>query len=327
MDAVTWNDALEIVIFWAGIYAVLRSLHGTRGLGMLKGGVGFVVGMYLVVKLIMPEVNINLERLTYLLESLATAALLAGVVIFQPEVRRGLTRLGERPAWLVGRTTSTSVSPIVEAAGRMSRRRIGALMVIERSIGIGSIIDSGVTLSADVSAQLLESVFYPNAPLHDGAVVIRGGAIVAASCLLPLSDDPDLGPEVGTRHRAAVGLSEECDALAVVVSEQTGRISIAYRGCLRPMRDIRELEASLAAILSGSEPEWVVDRAETLRRRQEQQQYAYDEELAKTAILHVEGARPDRLRDRDSTSLGVATDDKTRLGGPGEMGRGARSAG
>ena len=297
MGAGIWNEVLEILIFWVGIYVVLRSLRGTRGLGILKGGVGFIVAIYLFSKLLMPKFGVHLEKLTFLFESLATAALIAFVIIFQPEVRRGLTRLGERPSWLVGRAASPSVSPIVEAAGRMSRRRIGALMAIERSIGIGSIIDSGVPLSAEVSAPLLESIFYPNAPLHDGSVVIRGNGIVAASCLLPLSDDPTLGPEVGTRHRAAVGLSEECDAVAVVVSEQTGRISLAYRGALRPMRDTRELESTLDEILGGNEPDWAIELEESKADDDEEarskevgdaEDDVGEEETVKAPVLHVE---------------------------------------
>ncbi len=251
-----WRDALEILVFWFGIYGILRFLKGTRGLGILKGGFGVVVGLYVISKALENQLGITLPRFNYLIESLVTVALVAFVVIFQPELRRGLTRLGEKPlAWFGARGMSQSVSPIVEAAGRLSKRRIGALVVLERSVGVSTIVENGVPVNAEVTATMLESIFYPNAPLHDGAVVIRGDRIVAACCLLPLSDSPRLGPEVGTRHRAAVGLSEETDCLCVVVSEQTGRMSIAHHGILRPTRDTRDLEEWINRILGGADLE------------------------------------------------------------------------
>lgn len=254
MNTFGWIDLLEVLIFWAGIYLILRSLRGTRGLGILKGGVGFILGLYLASSILESQFGIDLSRMNFLLDKLVTVALIAFMIIFQPELRRGLTRMGERPfSWLTGPAAGRSVSPIAEAAGHMSRRRIGALIVIERSVGISGIIESGVPLSAEVTAPLLESIFYPNAPLHDGAVVVRGSRVVAASCLLPLSDSPDLGPEVGTRHRAAVGLTEETDAMVLVVSEQTGRISLAHYGKIHPLRDTRDLESSINEILTGGQ--------------------------------------------------------------------------
>ncbi|MFH0945106.1 MAG: diadenylate cyclase CdaA [Planctomycetota bacterium] len=249
-----WNSAFEILIFWIGIYLILRNLGGTRGLGILKGGVGFILALYLVSKILESQSGIVFPRLNFAIENLVTVALIGFVIIFQPELRRGLTRLGQKPfSWLSGSSAVQSISPIAEAAGHMSRRRIGALIVVERNVGIGGIIESGVPLAADVSAPLLESIFYPNAPLHDGAVVVRGNRVVAASCLLPLSDSPELGPEVGTRHRAAVGLTEETDALVVVVSEQSGRISLCYQGEIAAMRDTRDLEMTVNIVLEGGQ--------------------------------------------------------------------------
>lgn len=252
MPGSVWPDLLEIALLWMGIYVLLRSLRGTRGLGVLRGSVGIIVFLYVVGR-VLAQVGFPLDRLVFLIESLVTVALTGLIVLFQPELRRGLTRLGERPlSWVSGPVVGTeSVSPIAKAAGNMSRRRIGALVVIERSVGISGIVESGVPLSADVSAPLLESIFYPNAPMHDGAVVVRGSRVVAAKCLLPLSDTTDLGAELGTRHRAAVGVTEETDAIVVVVSEQTGRISVAHHGRIRPMRDTRELESAISTILGG----------------------------------------------------------------------------
>lgn len=306
---VSANDILELLFFWAGFYAVLRSLRGTRGLGILKGSVGFLLALYLFSKLLMPQLDVSLDRVTFVLESLITVTLIALVIIFQPEVRRGLTRLGERPLSLFsGRSAAASSSlqvlaPIVDAAGRLSRRRIGALMVMERATGIGSVTDSGVPLSADVSSPLIQSIFYPKTPLHDGALVIRGGTIVAGSCLLPLTENPNLGPEVGTRHRAAVGLTEECDGAVIVVSEQTGRISVAFLGTIHSMRDTRDLEATLHQILDGEIPEWAVQRESVLQRTdadetQSLETRAGDEDDVKTQVLQVDPPAASKKDDR-----------------------------
>lgn len=256
MPGIRWPDLVELGLLWAGVYLVLRSLRGTRGLGILKGTVGVVAFLYVLGRA-MALFGFPLARITFLIENLVTVGLLGFVILFQPELRRALTRLGEQPwAWLSGERAMVSISPIVEAASRMSRRRIGALIVIERRQPLGSIVETGVPLDAEVSAPLLESIFYPNGPLHDGAVVVRGDRIIAASCLLPLSDAPDLsqelGREAGTRHRAALGMAEDSDAVVVVVSEQTGRISLAHDGRLEPLRDARDLERRLAELLQQS---------------------------------------------------------------------------
>jgi len=259
MSGFEWYSAVEILIFWIGVYGVLRFLKGTRGLGVLKGTVGFVLVLYIVSEVLIRYFNVQLARLDFVVGQVVTIGLIAFVIIFQPELRRALIRLGEKPfSWMSTREASRSVSPIAEACGRLSRRRIGALIVMERNVGITGIIESGVPLSAEVTAPLLESIFYPNAPLHDGAVVVRGDRVVAACCLLPLSDNPALESDVGTRHRAAVGLSEETDALVVVVSEQTGRISLAYHGVLQAVRDTREIEATVNRIMDGAELEGYV---------------------------------------------------------------------
>lgn len=259
MPVFAWRDAIELLIFWIGVYVVLRSLKGTRGIGVLKGTATFVLLLYVASKGLDQYLGISLSRLTFLIESLAPLALVAFVVIFQPEVRRGLTRLGERPfSFLSGRgADKPAAQHIADACSRMARRRRGALIVIERSVGFRTMQESGVTLSAEISGPLIEAIFEPSGPLHDGALVIRGNTIVAASCLLPLTDNPDLDLQLGTRHRAAVGLAEETDALVVVVSEETGRISVAYRGRLRTMKDAKELFSTLVLVLEGGEPEWV----------------------------------------------------------------------
>jgi diadenylate cyclase len=264
------RDVIELLIFWIGIYMVLRALKGTRGLGVLKGTVTIVTLLYVSSKVLEAALGVSLGRLTFLIEALAPYALVAFVVVFQPEVRRVLTRLGERPfGFLGGRSGQAGVAQqIADACGRMARRRRGALIVIERGIGFRSILESGQAISAEMSGPLLEAIFEPSGPLHDGALVVRGNTIVAASCLLPLSDDPDLDPQHGTRHRAALGLSEETDALVVVVSEETGRMSVAYRGRLRAMRDTKDLLATINSILDGMEPGWATEGAQTAGERE-----------------------------------------------------------
>ncbi len=317
MVEIGWRDALEILIFWFGIYGILRFLSGTRGLGILKGGFGVVVALYVVSKALETQLGITLPRFNYLIESLVTVALIAFVIIFQPELRRGLTRLGEKPfAWFGTRVMSQTVSPIVEAAGRLSKRRIGALIVLERGVGIGTIVENGVPVNAEVTATMLESIFYPNAPLHDGAAVIRGDRIVAACCLLPLSDSPVLGPEVGTRHRAATGLSEETDCLCIVVSEHTGRISIAHHGVLRPVRDTRELEEWIGRILGGAEldpptssPATVFASKTSIFRRSE-----VESGLEKTRLASMSPATP-VPSDPAARTAGAAAKDEPGSGG------------
>jgi len=314
MIAFGWNNVLEILIFWIGIFLILRSLKGTRGLGILKGGIGVILGLYLASKIVELQSGIALSRLNFAIENLVTVALIGFVIIFQPELRRGLTRLGQKPfSWLSGKGAGQSVSPIVEAAGHMSRRRIGALVVIERNVGISGIIESGVPVSAEVSAPILEAIFYPNAPLHDGAVIVRGNRIVSASCLLPLSDSPSLGPEVGTRHRAAVGLTEETDALVVVVSEQTGRISLCHEGVIQAMRDTRDLEATINNVLEGGQlDESARDRTAELREQRSESRTGSFQRSSGQAETE---AVPDR-KGGERAGLGAAGDSKVRIEPP-----------
>jgi diadenylate cyclase len=179
-------------------------------------------------------------------EGFLTATILALVVVFQPEIRRGLTRLGE-----VGffSKPDLNLSPIVQGAVRLARKRIGAIVVIEGTVGLASFMEGAEKINAEVNVSLLESIFHPRSPLHDGALLVRGNRIVAAGCLLPLSEQADLPTEMGTRHRAALGITEESDCVAVVVSEETGKIRLAHRGRFKEPRDGHELEDYLSEII------------------------------------------------------------------------------
>jgi diadenylate cyclase len=224
-----WRQGIEILVLWILIYAVLKFLRGTRGAGILKG-LGVVVAMGLIAVLFLArflELNV--------IATIATEAValfsFALLVIFQPEVRRALVRLGQSPLFgFFARSHKEVTNQIVDAVTTMSREKIGALIAIEREVGLRSYAEGGVRLDAEVSASLLVTLFQPRTPLHDGAVIVQGGRVVAAGCLFPLTENVDVGSGLGTRHRAAIGVTEDSDALAIVVSEETGNLAIALKG-------------------------------------------------------------------------------------------------
>jgi uncharacterized protein (TIGR00159 family) len=252
-----FEAAVEIAIFALVFYLILRFLHGTRGLGIMKGVLALVAVLLLALLFFQWEGeeagSFTLPRIRLVADTVLTVTILALVVVFQPEIRRGLSRLGE-----VGFLSKPdlTLSPIVLGAVRLARKRIGAIIMIEGTVGLGTFTEGSEKLNAEINVALLESLFHPNSPLHDGAVLVRGNRIVAAGCLLPLSEQTDLPVEFGTRHRAALGATEETDAVCVVVSEETGKIRLAYRGRFREPKDGHELEDMLSAIIyaeSGEE--------------------------------------------------------------------------
>ena len=257
-----WEKGVEILLIAAVIYALLLMLRSTRGAGMLRG-LAVLVGFAVVLSGVR---YLGLLRITWLLERLFAISAVALVVIFQPELRRMLVRLGQT-RWLgfMGRPRSVALSEVISAVASMSKRKIGALIAIEREVGLRQVIEGGTRLNSEITSELLGSIFYPNAPLHDGGVVIRINRVAAAGCLFPLSENPKLQKELGTRHRAAVGMSEETDAAVIVVSEETGTISVSYRGRLSRGLEEARLRRFLSALLlrgKGAESAW--------RRAQEQ---------------------------------------------------------
>ncbi len=249
------SACIELLIFATAFYFILRFLHGTRGLGIMKGILSII--LVLIILLILTgqggeggSTGFYLPRLRFIAGYFLAVSVLALVMVFQPEIRRGLTRLGE--VGLFGRGEIMDLSPIVQGVARMAHRKIGALLVIQRSTGLGAYTEGAVRLNSEISGPLLESIFFPNSPLHDGAVLIQRSRIVAACCLLPLSEKTDLPQGMGTRHRAALGISEESDALALVVSEETGKISIAYRGEIIVVKDAKELDNKVNDIVLES---------------------------------------------------------------------------
>ena len=238
------GNLFELIVLWVGFYYALRFLRGSSGLGIVRGLLLIILAVYIGGLMLIGWFEFTLPHLGELLQpNLGALVLILGLLIlFQPEIRRAFIRIGENPAFDRFTTASTSRGhAIAEACERLSRRKVGALIVLERSIGLRDFMEGAVRLNADVDPPLLESVFQPGGPLHDGAVLIRGNRILAAGCLLPLSENTGLSPDHGTRHRAAVGVTEKSDALAVVVSEETGGMSLAFRGELQRVRDAREL--------------------------------------------------------------------------------------
>jgi diadenylate cyclase len=235
-----WEKAVEVLLIGVVIYALFLMLRATRGPGMLRG-----LGLMILFAVVFSGVRfLGLIRITWLLERLLAVSAVALVVIFQPELRRMLVRLGQT-SWLgfMGRSRSTAMGEVVAAVASMSKRRIGALIAIEREVGLRQVIEGGTPVNSDISSELLISIFFPNSPLHDGGVVIRTNRLAAAGCLFPLSENAKLQKELGTRHRAAVGLTEETDAVTVVVSEETGKISVSVKGDLMHDLTLDELKS------------------------------------------------------------------------------------
>ena len=226
-----WQVALELFLIGLVVYWVVRFLRGTRGARLLKGIAFVLISLYLIVRLV--AVQFGLERIDFLYGKFLLFASFAIVVVFQPELRRALMRLGETRlfrGW--SSEINEQIEALVESATFLSRRKIGALVAIERDVGLGGIAESGTRLNAELSAPLLNTIFWPNSPLHDLGVIISQGRIAYAGVQFPLAESDELERELGSRHRAAVGMSQESDAVVLVVSEETGDVSIAERGQL-----------------------------------------------------------------------------------------------
>jgi diadenylate cyclase len=257
------QTALDVLIVSALVYYLIMLAKGTRAWQVLWGLVVFV--FFLLV-----SQWLGLQTLNWIIRQMFFLSPVAIVILFLPELRHALEEVGRIGFWgrgfvgLASEDVSDLVGEIVRAAGILSNRRAGALIVIERETGLVDIIDTGTALNAVVSAELLGTIFYPGSPLHDGAVIIRGNRIAAAGCTLPLSDSPHIGTTIHTRHKAALGISEQSDATVVVVSEETGIISVAFNGKLvRGLRD-EALEQRLVQVLRGKD---VRKERPSLRRR------------------------------------------------------------
>lgn len=237
-----WNIItliIDIVIVLFLIVKVVKILKGSRAMQLIKGILFLIVITWL-------SSVFNLKILNYILTTIMTYGVILLIVLFQPELRRALEQLGSSNKLTryfglekdIISKTKEDIYKIVLAAMELSKSKIGALIVIERDIKLKEITSTGVTINSEITPQLLVNIFTPNTPLHDGAVVIKDNKIAAAACMLPLASDDDIARELGTRHRAAIGMSKESDAIVVVVSEETGKISIAKEGTL--IADLKE---------------------------------------------------------------------------------------
>ena len=216
----------EVFVLAVVYYYVFLFLRGTRGAQVL---VGLVI---VIVALQGATYFLHLNELNWLLRKLSVYVAIALLVIFQPEIRRALAELGRQPVFNTTQQTRSVIDHLVQTVVFLADHKVGALIAIERDIGIRAIRETGTRIDAPVVPELLSTIFFPHTPLHDGGVVIKDSRIAAASCIFPLSQQANLHKSLGTRHRAAVGLTEETDAVVVIVSEETGTISVSYRGRL-----------------------------------------------------------------------------------------------
>ncbi|WP_283111832.1 diadenylate cyclase CdaA [Lactobacillus gallinarum] len=227
----TWNNfsiALDILIIWYLVYRLIMLIRGTKAVQLAKGIV-FIFIVRIIAGLL------QLHAVTYIVDQIVSWAVIGIIVIFQPEIRRGLERLGRTPIFS-GRGESAHaksvkmVQELDKAIQYMSKRRIGALITVQQDTGLDDYIETGIKLDADITGELLINIFIPNTPLHDGAVIINNNRIAVAAAYLPLSDSSMIPKRLGTRHRAAVGISEVTDAVTIVVSEETGGVTITKNG-------------------------------------------------------------------------------------------------
>ncbi|MGE0821088.1 MAG: diadenylate cyclase CdaA [Candidatus Binatia bacterium] len=233
LSQLRWQDAVDIAVIAIVVYKISLLIRGTRAVQMLIG-LAILIGTYLASQVF------ELYTLNWLLDNFLSSILLIIVILFQSDIRRALTQVGRGPFW--GLRVRPRYGPVLEsltqAAVSLAKRRVGALIVLERTVGLSDYIDTGNKIDAEVSKELIESIFHPAGPMHDGALMVRNGRIAAAGCILPLTTNPSVSKTLGTRHRAAIGVTEETDAVVIVVSEEGGTASLVREG-----RITRDLDA------------------------------------------------------------------------------------
>lgn len=248
------RGALEVLIIFAFVYAFLRIMQGTRGAGVLRGLAFFVAVLAAISIAVTRSRWIRLDTISWVFTSFVPVILVPLIILFQPEVRRGLIRLGQNPLFRVFfRPHSRFTDELVRATFSLARDKLGGLIAIEREVGLRGYVEAGVRLDAEVSAELIKTIFWPGTPLHDGALVISQQRIAAAGCLFPLTESPRFSKELGTRHRAGIGITEESDAAAIIISEQTGRVSLAVGGSLQRDLDEKALRRALEELAAEAE--------------------------------------------------------------------------
>jgi uncharacterized protein (TIGR00159 family) len=240
-----WWDLADILVVWIILYELMKLIRGTRAVQMALGG-GLLVALFY------GSHWGHLETVNWLIRNLFGYIVFAVIVLFQSDIRRALAHLGRAPFFQYfakSEAAEDSIEEIVVAAGNLAAQRIGAIVAIERQIGLRNYIEGGIRLDAVLTYDLLQSIFLPTSPLHDGAVIVQEDRVAAAACFLPLTVNPRLGKELGSRHRAAIGLTEENDSVAVVVSEETGVISLVVDGQIERGLDADRLRSELRRLL------------------------------------------------------------------------------
>jgi len=254
---VAWRPAVEILILAVGIYYVFTFVRGTRGASIVTGFMAVMLTLSFITSLF------KLTVLSWLLGNITTFFVVAVIVIFQPEIRRMLAQVGNLQLFGNAHEQRENIEVIIQTVERLSDVRIGTLIAIEQTNPLRDMVESGVPVDCVATPEMLETIFFPNNAIHDGGVILKGDRIAHAACIFPLTRRQDLNKSLGTRHRAAIGLSEETDAAIVVVSEETGAISYAYKGQLTRGVTLENLRAFLSSILVT--PERPRNLAEWLR--------------------------------------------------------------
>lgn len=250
LTALSWRSVLDIALVTFVFYKAIVLIRGTRAEQLVKGLVIMLIAAVL-------SGQLGLSTFHWILRQTLTLGLVAIPIVFQPELRRALETLGRgkifaRSDFLAEKEVEHMLDELVKAIEVLVKKRLGALVVLERETGLNEIIETGIVIDGQVSAELLINVFLPRSPLHDGAAIIRGSRLMAAGCYLPLTENPNLSKELGTRHRAALGVSEHSDAVALVVSEETGVISLSVNGKLTRYLDEKTLKQMLRGFCKSS---------------------------------------------------------------------------
>lgn len=245
--ATFWRPALEILIIWAVVYAMLRLIQGTRTVQLLAGLIIFAL-VFQAAKLL------GLDTISWVFSKLFAFGMIAFLILFQPELRRALARIGQTTIWRGFLQRGGLFDEVINACEALSRTHTGALIVIEREVGLKNYIETGVLLDAQISEEMVRTVFGKTSPLHDGAMIIQGGRIASCGSLLPLTQNPEVSKTMGTRHRAAIGLTEETDAVVIVLSEETGNMSVSVYGKLTQNLDGESLRRVLKSLFVPEEP-------------------------------------------------------------------------
>ncbi|NMA91894.1 MAG: TIGR00159 family protein [Firmicutes bacterium] len=247
-----WRDIIDIIIIAYIFYRLILIIRGTRAEQLVKGLVLLLLAMVVSDKA-------GLDTLHWMLKQFMTVGLIAIPIVFQPELRRALEQLGRgrffRRSYWNPQEFDQMLEELMKAIPVLVKKRIGALIVLERETGLKELIETGIRIDGTVSAELLINIFFPRTPLHDGALIMQGNHVAAAGCYLPLTDDPYLNKELGTRHRAGIGITEQSDAVAVMISEETGIISVAHNGVLTRYLDEKKLRNLLTDLCAPARSE------------------------------------------------------------------------